>query len=62
MRRARIQPAARADISLLWFSLLNEDEQRAAIFRLADRGFSDHYIASATHVELSDVRRILGAR
>ncbi len=62
MRRTRIQPAARADWSLLWFSCLTQDEQKAAIFRLADRGFSDAYIATATCVDVSDIRRILATR
>jgi hypothetical protein len=42
------------------FELLDRDEQRAAIQRLAISGMSDHAIAAATMLSVEMVRAILG--
>ena len=63
MRRStRLQPAAHVERALLWFCLFSPEEQRAAIRRLADRGFSVELIATATHLQPDVVRQILGER
>jgi hypothetical protein len=47
---------------LHYFLLLNEDERRAAIQRLADSGVGDHGIAAATRYSVEQIRKILGER
>lgn len=44
------------------FELLDRDEQRSAIQRLATSGMSDHTIAAATMLSVEMVRAILGER
>jgi len=41
------------------FMLLNRDEQRAAIHRLANSGYSDYGVAAATSLSVEQVRVIL---
>jgi hypothetical protein len=42
--------------------LLDAEELRAAICRLADAGYGDHTIAAAGALAVEQVRSILGAR
>lgn len=44
------------------FLLLTPDEQRSAILRLADSGYSDAMIAAATRLAVEQVRAIVGDR
>jgi hypothetical protein len=44
------------------FAMLTEDEQRAAIHRLANSGVGDNGIASIVGLPLEVVRMILGER
>jgi hypothetical protein len=44
------------------FETLSQDEQRAAIYDLCDRGYSDHTVAHATRLSLEQVRQVLGDR
>lgn len=54
--RSSIDPAIR------YFHALDRHEQRAAIKRLAAAGLGDYEIASATRLEVSFVRKIIGER
>ncbi len=44
------------------FMLLDENERRRAIHRLADSGFSDYAIASASALSVEMVRKVLADR
>ena len=46
----------------LHFYALSRDEKRQAICRLADTGYSDYSIASATRLSAEMVRQILAKR
>jgi hypothetical protein len=47
---------------MLYFAMLTEAEQHAAIKRLASSGMADTSIAAATMLSVEQVRIILGAR
>ena len=44
------------------FDALTRDEQKQAIFDLADEGFGDYGIAAATKLSVEQVRQILAER
>ena len=48
------------DARMLHFALLSEEEQHAAIRRLANSGMADTSIAAATMLSVEMVRQILG--
>jgi hypothetical protein len=50
----------RRERELRYFLLLDRDEQREAIRRLASGGMSDYTIAAATMLSVEQVRAILG--
>ena len=54
--------AAAPGRELLNFSLLDREQQRAAILRLAKSGMSDYTIAAATKLSVEMVRTIVGER
>jgi hypothetical protein len=45
---------------MLYFAMLTEAEQHAAIKRLANSGMADTSIATATMLSVEQVRQILG--
>jgi hypothetical protein len=47
---------------LVYFLMLSQEEQAAAIKRMARLGWSDHGIAAATRFSVEQIRRILGER
>ncbi len=51
---------AAAGRELLYFALLDRDEQRAAILRLASAGYSDYGISAATRLSVEFVRGVIG--
>jgi hypothetical protein len=47
---------------MLYFAMLDQDEQRAAIRRLAASGFSDYGVSAATGLAVEQVRAIIGEK
>jgi hypothetical protein len=51
-----------ADRRMNYFLMLDQEEQRAAIHRLADSGVSDYGCAAATGLSVEMIRAILGEK
>ena len=53
---------AAPDRRMDYFAMLEPEQQRTAIMRLAASGMSDHGIAAATLLSVEMVRQIMGPR
>ena len=54
--------AAQSGRELQHFLLLDRDQQREAVCRLASSGMSDYSVAAATKLSVEMIRTILGER
>jgi hypothetical protein len=61
-RRSYPISLARVRAAPSMFALLDEDDKKASVLKLASAGMGDHTISEMTAMSIADVRRIIAMR